>query len=112
MPVIGLDTILILKKESLFQIDWLKGEKSPLIERIELQNPETGEQTSVHVGSNQAFEGLTHISGIDWGVVIDLLTISQYESFKMATKYERKRCKVAQDIMSTLSVRYLLRIHR
>lgn len=54
------------KKELLFQIDWLEGKKSPLIERIELRNPETEIKTSIQVGGNKAFDGPTRISGADW----------------------------------------------
>lgn len=54
------------KKELLFQIDWLEGKKSPLIEHIELRNPETEIKTSIQLGDNKAFDGSTRISGVDW----------------------------------------------
>jgi hypothetical protein len=54
------------KKELLFQIDWLNGDKSPLIESIELQNPETKTKTVIQAGAAKAFEGAMHLSGTDW----------------------------------------------
>ncbi|WP_133127709.1 D-glucuronyl C5-epimerase family protein [Legionella nagasakiensis] len=54
------------KKELLFQIDWLEGKKSPLIERIELRNPENEMKTSIQVGDSKAFDGPIRISGSDW----------------------------------------------
>lgn len=54
------------KKELLFQIDWVEGESSVLIERIELQDPVSETKAVIDVGSSMAFAGSSHISGIDW----------------------------------------------
>lgn len=57
------------KKEVLFQIDWLNGEKSPAIESILLENPQTKNATKVDVGSEKAFDSYPNISGTEWSAV-------------------------------------------
>ncbi len=54
------------KKELLFQIDWLEGERSPLIANIELQSPQFKKKVSLDVARKDAFEGAARISGNDW----------------------------------------------
>lgn len=50
------------KKRLLLQLDWLAGEKSPLVDQICLVNPQSGTYTAIDVGS----ERKQCISGIDW----------------------------------------------
>ncbi|MDG9927955.1 MULTISPECIES: D-glucuronyl C5-epimerase family protein [unclassified Pseudomonas] len=57
------------KKELLFQLDWLAGETSPLIESIALEAPQFAKQTQLYVGSEQAFDGTSRISGLEWSPV-------------------------------------------
>ncbi|MCQ1529162.1 D-glucuronyl C5-epimerase family protein [Lutispora saccharofermentans] len=57
------------KKEILFQIDWISGEKSPAIDTIELLNPQTNTATRVDVGSSNDFAGYPRISGSEWSSV-------------------------------------------
>ncbi len=54
------------KKEIMFQLDWLKGDASPLIESIHLQAPQFEKQVDLHVGSEKAFDGASRISGLEW----------------------------------------------
>jgi hypothetical protein len=54
------------KKELLFQIDWLNGDRSPLIESIELRNPASKMKTVIQAGDTKAFEGAMHLSGTEW----------------------------------------------
>lgn len=54
------------KKELLFQIDWLDGEASPLIESINFFNPISVTSTAVTVGATNAFDGAARISGSEW----------------------------------------------
>jgi len=55
------------KVEMLFQIDWLEGKESPLIESISLLNPETKEQVSITVDKNRESSGPSKLAGADWG---------------------------------------------
>jgi len=57
------------RKEVLVQIDWLEGESSPLIETIELENPQTNKQTFIDVTSYFAFKNYPKISGSEWSEV-------------------------------------------
>lgn len=57
------------KKELIFQLDWLAGEESPLIESISLEAPQFAKQIQLYVGSEQAFEGASRISGMEWSTV-------------------------------------------
>ncbi|TLP61141.1 MULTISPECIES: D-glucuronyl C5-epimerase family protein [Pseudomonas] len=57
------------KKELLFQIDWIEGDTSPLIERIALQAPQFAKQVSLEVGSEKAFVGGSRITGLEWASV-------------------------------------------
>lgn len=57
------------KKELLCQIDWIEGERSPLIESIALENPQTEKQTHISVNSDQAFAAYPSIGGTDWSMV-------------------------------------------
>ncbi|WP_256814905.1 MULTISPECIES: D-glucuronyl C5-epimerase family protein [Pseudomonas] len=54
------------KKELLFQLDWLKGDTSPLIESIRLEAPEFSKAVRLDVGNAMAFKGDSRISGLDW----------------------------------------------
>ena len=54
------------KKSLLFQIDWLAGFESPLIDEIYLENPQTGTATRVDVGAQDDAVGPTRISGLQW----------------------------------------------
>jgi hypothetical protein len=54
------------RKEILFQIDWLSGEQSFLIEDAWLENPETGSATWVDVGSPDDGTKGSRISGTEW----------------------------------------------
>ena len=55
------------QKEILFQIDWIAGEESPLIDEIMLCDPVTGCATSVDVGEAGDVESHPYISGMEWG---------------------------------------------
>lgn len=54
------------RKEILFQIDWLEGEQSPLIDEVFLQNPQTGRFVKIDVGAAGDAEGGSRISGTEW----------------------------------------------
>lgn len=54
-------------KRKLFQLDWLSGDKSPLISDIYFENPQTNEATYIQVGSSKAFAGESRLAGLDWG---------------------------------------------
>lgn len=56
------------KKELLFQLDWLGGERSPLIHEVLLQNPQTGHFVRIDVGGEGSDKGTNanRISGSDW----------------------------------------------
>lgn len=54
------------KKELLFQLDWVSGDASPLIESISLDSPQFAKRNQLYVGSEQAFAGASRISGLDW----------------------------------------------
>jgi len=54
------------RKEILFQIDWLSGEQSPLIDDAWLENPVTGSATRVDVGSSDDATKRNRISGTEW----------------------------------------------
>ncbi|MCO8162107.1 hypothetical protein NJC38_08040 [Pseudomonas sp. 21LCFQ010] len=54
------------KKELLFQLDWINGDASPLIESIGLQAPQYAKQVKLAVGSKRAFEGASRITGLEW----------------------------------------------
>lgn len=54
------------KKEILFQIDWLNGSHSPLIDEIYLENPQTGTASNIDVGEKGDFEGYPCLTGTDW----------------------------------------------
>lgn len=56
------------KKEILFQIDWLEGEQSPLIDEVFLENPQTGRLVKIDVGANGDAFGASRISGTEWDV--------------------------------------------
>lgn len=60
------------KKNILFQIDWLSGERSPLIESIELHSPQFQKKVVLAVGDDAAFEGVTYLAGNDWSKVREL----------------------------------------
>lgn len=80
------------KKELLFQIDWLNGDASPLLESIELLNPITASKTSLKLGNVGDFDGSVRISGSDWNsqTVIDSRTV---RSFSNGYKLRKKSVK-------------------
>lgn len=55
------------KKEFIFQIDWLDGEKSPLISQITMDVPQTASSVMIDLGLDSAFTSSSHISGLEWG---------------------------------------------
>ncbi|WP_313047797.1 D-glucuronyl C5-epimerase family protein [Pseudomonas soli] len=57
------------KKEMLFQLDWLEGENSPLIEDIRFEAPQFAKQVKLAVGSEDAFNGASRITGLEWSPV-------------------------------------------
>lgn len=57
------------KKEIMFQLDWLKGNASPLIESIAFEAPQFAKQVVVNVGSEKSFVGSSRISGLEWSPV-------------------------------------------
>lgn len=54
------------KKEILFQLDWLQGNKSPLINEIIIQDLGMDKATHIDVGSQKGFDGYPNIAGSDW----------------------------------------------
>lgn len=57
------------KKELLFQIDWLQGEASPLIESIRFEAPQFSKAVRLDIASKKAFEGHSRITGLQWSDV-------------------------------------------
>ncbi len=56
------------KKELLIQLDWHEGTTSPLLDRVTLTNPETGNYVEADVGAQGDNTAIAaHISGTDWG---------------------------------------------
>jgi hypothetical protein len=54
------------KKELLFQLDWIAGSNSPLIDEVVLENPQTGNKIRLDIGTPEDSEGEVRISGTDW----------------------------------------------
>lgn len=54
------------KKEVLLQLDWLEGGSSPLIDEVQLLNPQTNKYVRVDIGVQGDVEGGSRISGIEW----------------------------------------------
>lgn len=54
------------KKEFLFQLDWLAGNTSPLIESVSLEAPQHAKRNHLHVGDEQVFAGASRLSGKEW----------------------------------------------
>lgn len=54
------------KKELLFQLDWVDGESSPLIEEVTFNAPQFAKATRLLVGSEGAFDGPSRITGLEW----------------------------------------------
>lgn len=54
------------KKELLFQIDWLSGEKSIAIDEIFIENPQTNTASHIDVGGKRDFDSYPRIAGTDW----------------------------------------------
>lgn len=57
------------KKTLFFQVDWLAGASSPLIESIDLKAPQFAKYVHLDVGSEDAFNGGSKIAGLEWGAV-------------------------------------------
>lgn len=56
------------RKQILLQLDWHEGTSSPLVDRVTLSNPETGNYVEADVGTQGDYAGIAaHISGTDWG---------------------------------------------
>ena len=53
-------------KSILFQLDWLEGSESPLVDEIVLENPQTGTATRIDVGADDRHPGRYGIVGADW----------------------------------------------
>ena len=53
-------------KEVLFQIDQKSGNRSPAIDEILVQNPQTGTSTRIDVGKKDDFTGYPRITGMEW----------------------------------------------
>lgn len=70
------------KKELLFQIDWIEGTNSPLIDEICLLSPYSLTRSCIDVGSEHDGLDLNQISGIDWNVQekIDNTTIRSFKN--------------------------------
>lgn len=54
------------KKELLLQLDWLDAEKSPLIDEVLLQNPQTGHYVRLDIGSPEDSKGSAQMTGAEW----------------------------------------------
>lgn len=54
------------KKEMLLQLDWNSGEKSPLIDEVQLYNPVTNMATQIDVGESNDFSSYPSIGGSEW----------------------------------------------
>ncbi len=54
------------KKQLLFQLDWVRGSKSILVDKICLLNPMEMSKTCIDVGAGGDFEGQSRLTGIDW----------------------------------------------
>lgn len=70
------------KKSLLFQIDWLKGSKSPLIDEVRFEDPRTMTATAVDVGLEIDANGTSKISGLDWQapVTVDGRTVREFSN--------------------------------
>ncbi|WP_206460024.1 D-glucuronyl C5-epimerase family protein [Anaerovorax sp. IOR16] len=59
------------QKEMIFQLDWLEGEESLLVDDITLVNTQTNTATKIDVGSREDGTGYPLIAGNDWGNAIE-----------------------------------------
>lgn len=57
------------RKNLLFQIDWVNGEKSPLVESISLEAPQFSKKVKLLMGGDKAFDGESRIAGLEWSPV-------------------------------------------
>lgn len=67
-------------KEILFQIDWVSGESSPLIDEIMLCDPVSECANIIDVGEESDFESYPYIVGTEWGQVqeVDGVTVRSF----------------------------------
>jgi len=70
------------KKSLLFQIDWVNGSKSPLIDEVRFEDPRTMTATAVDVGLDIDANGTSKISGLDWlaPVTVDGRTVREFSN--------------------------------
>jgi hypothetical protein len=70
------------KKEFLFQIDWIRGNSSPLIDEIILENPQTQNCTVIDVGAEGIVSSYPSISGTDWKSreLVDFSSVRGFEN--------------------------------
>jgi len=54
------------RKELLFQLDWLTGNASPLIEKISFEAPQFFKKIDLELGDEGVFDGDVRISGTEW----------------------------------------------
>ncbi|MDR1995923.1 D-glucuronyl C5-epimerase family protein [Azonexus sp.] len=54
------------RKELLIQLDWIDGERSPQVDEVVLENPQTGHQVRLDIGAPGDTEGGVRLSGTDW----------------------------------------------
>lgn len=70
------------QKEMLFQIDWIDGETSPLIDTITLYDPVSECANVIDVGEESDFESYPYIAGMEWGQAqeADGVTIRSFDN--------------------------------
>lgn len=70
------------RKEIMLQFDWIKGDKSPLIDEICLNSTFSLKKTCIDVGSVGDEEGVERISGVDWldKTIVDNKTVRSFRN--------------------------------
>ncbi|WP_345793241.1 D-glucuronyl C5-epimerase family protein [Thauera sp. JM12B12] len=70
------------RKELLIQLDWIDGDRSPLIDTVLLQNPQTGKYISLDIGTPTDAEGHVRLSGTEWGPqqIVDGRTVRHFSN--------------------------------
>ncbi len=68
------------QKQMLFQIDWIDGEVSPLIDEIILYDPVSEYANVIDVGEEGDFESYPYVAGLEWGQAeeIDGVTVRSF----------------------------------
>ncbi len=64
------------KKENLFQIEWIEGDESPLIDEILIYDPVSGIASQIDVGEAMDSTGYPCISGLEWGAPLEVDGVS------------------------------------